>query len=933
MTQLQRRRSVRNLGLVEPIDDVVVEPLETSPPPSPETKKLKLDIKRNVQKQAFNELLTLMAANGGNGAQYGSIQKIITKYHKTGCLFITRRNLEYRMTLHRAGKEFVTERSIPTNVVLGTSCTTGVSDLTSVSFEEINNGNLLNEDSRSENHKTSSSKHNRKKEAVVVKELTTKVAEQYSSLRAIASASGKRVRKGVLNELISSGESSAGLSVGALSKKTVLSRINRQNFDGTAHQRKSPLEEIERVVVDACIKLAEIGNALTKYAVISLMEEIIEGTEYEQHLLDYKTKRKITSKIIGKGWYGGFIKRNASKIKRGRCKVRDQKRLTWCTKENFQCMYDSVYERMVSAGVAEKLDHEIMFDKNGDEVSDDSKMVGRKTRYRLTKPSNVVFVDETGCNTNQKTDGYVGGRLHIIPTNATESGITGSVTDIHFTVLCFSSGNGDPLMCAIIMKSNKDISHMPKVWKLGIDRRKEYFEGETDYELFEKNFGDEKAMPGGPKCFVNGKYVPCFVGCSPKASITSQLLAQMLTQLDSLNVLERSENVQPFLLLDGHHSRMQLPFLEYINNINNRWTVCIGVPYGTHIWQVADSSQQNGIFKLELSKAKELYLSQQPSSKKRFLPTDIIPLVNMAWGKSFANAKNCQKAIRERGWGPLNYCLLDHPDLQKQQEVIEPVQLQANKEGPLFNGYLDIIIDQEMKNKGRRLLYLKHKEEHEHREVLLQKLKKATTTLTSGNLVSHRQFCLSDVEYLEHAKQKQQDIDTTERLKRKRKLLQETKDNVRFEIAVKKIKSNHELIRDDLKSLIKKVKKKTDSPMKSKMNELRTQWKSRRHRINHLFVGVEDGIFDGIFLDTITNENVGTCTTDTNNIYITTPEQPLSTEAVVLDSIHSHHPHGNANAPSCIDNRNVTVQVPSPKFDDSRATCINESTKAIKTEE
>ena len=206
------------------------------------------------------------------------------------------------------------------------------------------------------------------------------------------------------------------------------------------------------------------------------------------------------------------MKRNEEHIKRGRCKVRDQKRLTWCTKDNFSCMYDSVYDKMVTAGVAEKVDHDLMYDKDGNETSDELKMIGKKTRYRLTNPSNVVFVDETGCNTNQKVDGYVGGRLHILPTNATESGITGSVTDLHFTVLCFSNGNGEPLMCAIIMKSEKDIASMPKVWKLGIDRTKEFIDGETDYQMFEKKIGHEKAMPGGPKCFVHWKIRTVFRG-------------------------------------------------------------------------------------------------------------------------------------------------------------------------------------------------------------------------------------------------------------------------------------------------------------------------------------------------------------------------------------------------------------------------------------
>ena len=124
------------------------------------------------------------------------------------------------------------------------------------------------------------------------------------------------------------------------------------------------------------------------------------------------------------------MKRNKEKIKRARCKVRDQKRLTWCTLDNLQNMYDSIYDRMVRAGVAEKLDNPLMYDKHGNEVQDEKLMVEKKTCYGVTKPSNVIFVDETGCNTNQRSDGYIGGRLHVLPANATDSGIAGVVTDI-----------------------------------------------------------------------------------------------------------------------------------------------------------------------------------------------------------------------------------------------------------------------------------------------------------------------------------------------------------------------------------------------------------------------------------------------------------------------------------------------------------------------
>ena len=59
--------------------------------------------------------------------------------------------------------------------------------------------------------------------------------------------------------------------------------------------------------------------------------------------------------------------------------------------------------------------------------------------------------------------------VHVLGINATDSGVAGAVTDLHFTVLCFTLGTGEPIMCAIIMKSQRDIASMPESWKLGID--------------------------------------------------------------------------------------------------------------------------------------------------------------------------------------------------------------------------------------------------------------------------------------------------------------------------------------------------------------------------------------------------------------------------------------------------------------------------------
>jgi hypothetical protein len=221
-------------------------------------------------------------------------------------------------------------------------------------------------------------------------------------------------------------------------------------------------------------------------------------------------------------------------------------------------------------------------------------------------------------------------------------------------------------MCAVILKSEKQVNEIPCSWRFGIDITKSIHTTSSSADVLYNNTGNGSTMSGGPTCHFNGKEIPCFVCTSPKASIISQLLADMLQFMDSFNIFDRSNNNRPFLLLDGHHSRLDLPFIDYIRGTGHEWITCIGVPYGTHKWQVADSPQLNGAFKSELIKGKRIFFeAKQALGKTDFEPTDKIPLINHAWPGSFGNKINSLKAIALRGWGPLNYFLLDHPVFAK----------------------------------------------------------------------------------------------------------------------------------------------------------------------------------------------------------------------------------------------------------------------------
>jgi hypothetical protein len=122
--------------------------------------------------------------------------------------------------------------------------------------------------------------------------------------------------------------------------------------------------------------------------------------------------------------------------------------------------------------------------------------------------------------------------------------------------------------------------------------------------------------------------------------------------------------------LDGHSTRFEIEFLEYINDPLHLWSVCIGVPYGTSLWQVGDSPYQSGQFKVRMTMKKERILNIRSVNQMglEILPTDIIPLVNFAWSGSFNNTVTNVKAILERGWFPLNRMLLLHPEIQKKHD-------------------------------------------------------------------------------------------------------------------------------------------------------------------------------------------------------------------------------------------------------------------------
>ena len=176
-------------------------------------------------------------------------------------------------------------------------------------------------------------------------------------------------------------------------------------------------------------------------------------------------------------------------------------------------------------------------------------------------------------------------------------------------IISLTNFSGDPVMYLLIIEGKLPNGAI----EADIDIQIQPEGTTTDHDFILKNSGKGKYFPGGPECVYHGKKVPALVRWQENASITSEILVDMLQTLDQMDAIPRSDNAKPFILLDGHCSRLEMPFWKYVNTPADNWIACIGVPYGTALWQVGDSKEQNGSFNMAMTKAKQNLLELKDS--------------------------------------------------------------------------------------------------------------------------------------------------------------------------------------------------------------------------------------------------------------------------------------------------------------------------------
>ena len=594
------------------------------------------------------------------------------------------------------------------------------------------------------------------------KECINSITHDYSTELSRCQILKKKCENYFLQRLIEDKKAEFGVTC-EIKAHTIRARVRRNNLDPEGRGVTSPVKEAERALVVLCLQMSRICQPLTVPEATILFNDLIDNTPTQQALKEFHAARGIDSgdsSSVGLGWWYGFKKRYVEVLETKRGENFASIRADWTKKSNINQMYVVIYAEMVDARIASVRSCPVFTDRNGNTV-DECKRFGLVQEIKIDHKDYMLFADESGCKTNQKADGRVGNTKYIVERGTLPQTIC-CTNDHRFTVLPFTSASGHAVCCVVIFQhANKEL---PILWKSGVDILVEparNANGEIEYGL---NIGEGKYHPGGPTCRYRGKDVKCLTFASESGGITGEILVQILSYFDSIELFPRLPGGPiPMLVIDGHQSRLDPMFIHYINNPQHKWKVCFGVPYATVLWQVGDASEQNGKFKTEWYKVKDVMMKWKihhllPCSLG---PTDIIPLVSRIFHDSYGRVNSNLKAVADRGWSPANRKLLEHPSLlddskettkvspsppcEAENKVDSESMVTLNINSGAAGNVLDRIITARARSAGAR----KAAEERKRKGTLVVENLKAAKKLSTGVLASNGIHCLNDPRFLD----------------------------------------------------------------------------------------------------------------------------------------------------------------------------------------
>jgi hypothetical protein len=206
---------------------------------------------------------------------------------------------------------------------------------------------------------------------------------------------------------------------------------------------------------------------------------------------------------------------------------------------------------------------------------------------------------------------------------------------------------------------------------------------------------------------------------------------------------------------------------------------------------------------------------------------------------------HARNAIAQRGWGPLNYYLLDHAEVRKTSNFHASInhEQDSNSTSTLtidicsslnttkgFAGdIMGKIVSEHMKDNSRAVTLNERKRKMNEAKNDFEKLK-LLTRISSGSLAGvgcyHITSDIKDIVMEDRiAKKKREEEQNMKRKKRKEM------DSENYLESKSKWRNKQQLTVKDLKLLLKHHCQPNDSPISSKAQDLREQFKKREYRL------------------------------------------------------------------------------------------------------
>jgi hypothetical protein len=110
------------------------------------------------------------------------------------------------------------------------------------------------------------------------KEALTEAAYICASAKEEANSVNTRIVPGTYMAIIKETKAKYGLDRQSIKFDTINSRLFANNLTRICHQKTSPVDEVEPLIVDSCVALGQIGDACTKFEVLELADDILEIT-------------------------------------------------------------------------------------------------------------------------------------------------------------------------------------------------------------------------------------------------------------------------------------------------------------------------------------------------------------------------------------------------------------------------------------------------------------------------------------------------------------------------------------------------------------------------------------------------------------------------------------------------------------------------------